>query len=119
MVVGIKEPKEVTVYPLSFADARKLKALILGTLHSLSEFEEDSLTPVRIGAFVVSVIEENISTLMKMVLSETVEDEDLSIEQVSEVVNHIYTQNEQAIKNFYGLWSKVKKNHLEPKAESK
>ena len=74
---------------------------------------------MRIGAFVVSVIEENISTLMKMVLSETVEDEDLSIEQVSEVVNHIYTQNEQAIKNFYGLWSKVKKNHLEPKAESK
>ena len=119
MVVGIKEPKQVKVYPLSFADARKLKSVILGTLHSLSEFEEDNLTPIRIGAFVVSVIEENIGTLVGMVLSESVDENDLTIEQVSEIVTHIYEQNEQAIKNFYGLWKKVKKTHMEPKAELK
>ena len=108
MSVGIREIRQVKVYPLSFADARKLKGLILGLMGSVNELKQDGFDPVQVASFILSVIEENITTIANMVLSEPVEEEELSIEQVSILANHIYDINEQAIKNLFGLWKKFR-----------
>jgi hypothetical protein len=117
VTVGIKEQKKVKVYPLSFADARKLKALILSLIQGVSELKKDEFDAIQIGSFVASVIEENIGIIIKMVLSEPVEEEELSLEQVSEIANLIVSMNENAIKNFMGLWKKFRKEQ-EPKAKN-
>ena len=108
MTVGIREVRQVKVYPLSFADARKLKGLILGLVGSVNELKSDGFDPIQTASFVLSVIEENISIVANMVLSEPVEEEELSVEQVSILANHIYDMNESAIKNLFGLWKKFR-----------
>lgn len=108
MTVGIREVRQAKVYPLSFADARKLKGLILGLMNSVNELKSDGFDPVQTASFVLSVIEENISIIANMVLSEPVEEEELSVEQVSILANHIYDMNEAAIKNLFGLWKKFR-----------
>lgn len=115
MTVGIRNPRQVKVYPLSFADARKLKSVIMGLMHSVQELKKDGFDILQIASFSVSVIEENIGALATMVLSEPVEEEELSIDQVAELANHIYTMNEGAVKNFLGLWKKFRT--VAPKTE--
>lgn len=115
MTVGIRNPRQVKVYPLSFADARKLKSVIMGLMHSVQELKKDGFDILQIASFSVSVIEENIGALATMVLSEPVEEEELSIEQAAELANHIYTMNEGAVKNFLGLWKKFRT--VTPKTE--
>jgi len=115
MTVGIRNPRQVKVYPLSFADARKLKSVIMGLMHSVQELKKDGFDILQIASFSVSVIEENIGALATMVLSEPVEEEELSIEQAAELANHIYEMNEGAVKNFLGLWKKFRT--VTPKTE--
>ena len=115
MTVGIRNPRQVKVYPLSFADARKLKSVIMGLMHSVQELKKDGFDILQIASFSVSVIEENIGALATMVLSEPVEEEELSIEQAAELANHIYAMNEGAVKNFLGLWKKFRT--VTPKTE--
>jgi hypothetical protein len=108
MTVGIRSPKQVKVYPLSFADARKLKGLLLGLMHSISELKQDGFDPIEVASYVLSVIEENIEAISNMVLSEPVEESEFSIEQVAILANHIYDMNEGAVKNLLGLWKKFR-----------
>ena len=116
ITVGIRDPKKVKVYPLSFADARKLKNLILSLIASISDLKKDGFQPMQIGTFIVSVIEENIGTITNMVLSEPIEEEELSLEQVSIITELVYTMNESSVKNLLGLWKKFKTEN-QPKAE--
>lgn len=106
MTIGIRNPRKVKVYPLSFADARKLKAAIMGLIHSVAELKKDNMEILEIASFAVAVIEENIGAIANMVLSEPVEEEELSIEQVSILANHVYEMNNGAVKNLLGLWKK-------------
>lgn len=108
MTVGIRNQRQVKVYPLSFADARKLKSIIMGLMHSVAELKKDKFDILQIASFVVSVIEENIGAISNMVLSEPVEEEELSIEQAATLANHIYDMNEGAVKNLLGLWKKFR-----------
>lgn len=108
MTVGIREIRQVKVYPLSFSDARKLKGLILNLTSSITELRKEGFDPMQVAAFILSVIEENITIISNMVLSEPIEEEEFSVEQVSILANHIYDMNEQAIKNLLGLWKKFR-----------
>lgn len=117
ITVGIKELKSVKVYPLSFADARKLKTLLLGLIKGTADLKAEQFTPLQVASWVISVIEENISIIANMVLSEPVEEEELSIEQVAQIADIVYTMNEGAVKNLLGLWKKFRTDNL-PKAEN-
>ena len=117
ITVGIREQKNVKVYPLSFADARKLKALILAVITGVTDLKKDDFDVVQIASYAISLIEENIGAIANMVLSEPVEEEELSLEQVTLLANLIYTMNEGAVKNLWSLWTKFKPNN-QTKAEN-
>lgn len=117
ITVGIREQKKVKVYPLSWSDSRKLKALIMAVISGITDLRKENFDPIQIASYAISLIEENIGTIANMVLSEPVEEEELSIEQVSEIANHVYTMNEGAIKNLLSLWKKFRTDN-QPKAQN-
>lgn len=117
ITVGIREQKKVKVYPLSWSDSRKLKALIMAVISGITDLRKENFDPIQIASYAISLIEENIGTIANMVLSEPVEEEELSIEQVSEIANHVYTMNENAIKNLLSLWKKFRTDN-QPKAQN-
>ena len=117
ITVGIREQKKVKVYPLSWSDSRKLKALIMAVISGITDLRKENFDPIQIASYAISLIEENIGTIANMVLSEPVEEEELSIEQVSEIANHVYTMNEGAIKNLLSLWKKFRMDN-QPKAQN-
>lgn len=108
ITVGIREQKKVKVYPLSWSDSRKLKALIMAVISGITDLRKENFDPIQIASYAITLIEENIGIIANMVLSEPVEEEELSIEQVSEIANHVYTMNENAIKNLLSLWKKFR-----------
>jgi len=113
MIVGIRERKQTKIFPLSLADARRFKNLFLTVLAGLNHLKGASSPEV--GAFIYSTIEENIIVLANMVLEHQVEESELTIEQLTELADHIYTMNfEGTIKNFLSLWNKIQKER--PKA---
>lgn len=117
ITVGIREQKKVKVYPLSWSDSRKLKALIMAVISGITDLRKENFDPIQIASYAISLIEENIGIIANMVLSEPVEEEELSIEQVSEIANHVYTMNENAIKNLLSLWKKFRTDN-QPKAQN-
>lgn len=117
IIVGIREQKKVKVYPLSWSDSRKLKALIMAVISGITDLRKENFDPIQIASYAISLIEENIGIIANMVLSEPVEEEELSIEQVSEIANHVYTMNENAIKNLLSLWKKFRTDN-QPKAQN-
>ena len=117
ITVGIREQKKVKVYPLSWSDSRKLKALIMAVISGITDLRKENFDPIQIASYAITLIEENIGIIANMVLSEPVEEEELSIEQVSEIANHVYTMNEGAIKNLLSLWKKFRTDN-QPKAQN-
>ena len=112
ITVGIKELKSVKVYPLSFADARKLKALVMAVITGITDLKNENFDPIQIASFAIALIEDNIGTIANMVLSEPVEEEELSLEQVTKLAEIVFTMNEGAVKNLLSLWKKFKKDDL-------
>ena len=105
ITVGIRERKTSKIYPLSLSDIRKLKELVLRIMAGMRVIEGGS---VEIGAFIFSVIEENLIVIANMVLEYPVEEEELSLEQTTELAHHIYTMNvEGMLKNLSGLWERI------------
>ena len=117
ITVGIREPKKVKVYPLSFADARKLKMLVMALITGIVDLKKDGFDPIQIASHSIALIEENIGTIANMVLEEPITEEELSLEQATELADMVYTMNEGAVKNLLRLWKKVR-NDNQPKAEN-
>ena len=107
ITVGIRNRKTSKVYPLSIADIRKMKELVLRVMAGIRAM--DGAGSVEIGAFVFSVIEENLIVIANMVLEFQVAEEELSIEQTTELAHYVYTMNvEGMLKNLSGLWERIK-----------
>ena len=107
ITVGIRNRKTSKVYPLSIADIRKMKELVLRVLAGIRAM--DGVGSVEIGAFVFSVIEENLIVIANMVLEFQVTEEELSIEQTTELAHYVYTMNvEGMLKNLSGLWERIR-----------
>lgn len=119
IVVGIRQLKKCTIYPLSFTDIRALKGLIISLFQNTTELRKQDLDLQIIGNFIVSVLEENIVTITNMVLSEAVSEDELTLHQISEIAKQVYLMNfEGSIKNFLSLWKLIQKTEgLTPKAQ--
>ena len=130
--VGIKSLREVTIYPLSLADqaktARILATVFQKVMQKLASYgdeddlEEDSnkddiisvakqLSDVAILEFVISAIQENLETILKLVVDEgeVISIDELTNEQFYELAEIIYVVNyENALKNFPALWKRAR-----------
>jgi hypothetical protein len=109
--IGIRELREVMVYPMSLADQLKLSDLITDSLAKLQSVSELN-SSVGLISFILNLIKEKSSFVLKMVLDEN-EDPDefmgnISNEQFVEFVKLIIEVNFDPIsKNLKGLLKKA------------
>ena len=117
IVVGIKDPQERKVYPLSWSDTRKIQTLIYYCFSKVVDSEIKD--PVSIYQFIFETIYENLILVANLVLEgEDITGEELSAAQATELANIVYDMNfEIIVKNLQSLLQKASK--LMEKAEKK
>ena len=117
IVVGIKDPQERKVYPLSWSDTRKIQTLIYYCFSKVVDSEIKD--PVSIYQFIFETIYENLILVANLVLEgEDITGEELSAAQATELANIVYDMNfEIIVKNLQSLLQKA--SMLMEKAEKK
>jgi len=109
--VGTKKLREVTIYPLSMADQFKMTDAVVTAFSKFAAATSEQSSDAAVAAAAVKLIEENLQELLSLVLadSESIEFEELTKDQFSDLVAIIYEVNyEGSIKKFRGLVEKIK-----------
>lgn len=117
IVVGIRDPKERKVYPLSWSDTRKIQTLVY---YCFAKIADSSIKdPVSIYNFIFETIYENLVLIANLVLEgDDITGEELSAVQATELANIVYDMNfEIIVKNLQSLLQKA--SVLMEKAEKK
>lgn len=134
--IGVRNQKDITLYPLSLADEIEFSEKILGIVRGyddvvnpvMPEIPEDDenisdkiqdfitseeameSTEVRIAEYVIKAIRENLLELLKYATDDDVTLKDLDNEQFVELCDVLYTMNfEGAAGKFKSLLLKVRK----------
>jgi len=106
--IGKRTLRKITIYPLSLGDEIKLTGIITKAV-SNAPVDGDDLAFV---AFIVTLIEENLGTILQLVTDEEDADalmSDITNLQGGEIAEIIYDVNYDAVaKNLKGLFSKIK-----------
>ena len=109
LVVGIREMKEVEVYPLSFGQQKKFADKIASALNEFSEKNEEDLAVTDMAQMILTLIEDNIIILSEMVIEGGINVENITNDQVVELATIIYEMNyEGASKNVLNLVNRMK-----------
>jgi len=131
--IGVRELREIPIYPLSFADQLEMTDLITKTVQEFfarrgemigpepkepqegPESEEADLQKpknLEVVSFIVGLIRENIEKILKLVADDLGEDplRDITNAQFLEIVDIIYVVNYESIsKNVKDLFEKIRK----------
>lgn len=108
IIIGLKEPKERKVYPLSWSDMKKVQNLIFYCFSQV--IESDLKDPVQIFNFVFSIIHENLVVLANLVVEtdEEITDKNITAEQAIELADMICDMNfEGILKNLQSFQTKI------------
>jgi hypothetical protein len=109
LVVGIREMKEVEVYPLSFGQQKKFADKIASALNEFSEKNEEDLAVTDMAQMILTLIEDNIVALSEMVIEGGIDVDNITNDQVVELATIIYEMNyEGASKNVLNLVNRMK-----------
>lgn len=112
--IGIREMRNIHIYPLSFADEIKLTDLLTEALQAFLVREQQQNEIVFVG-FILELIKKNLSRILTMVSDEDGEKllGEISNLQASEIANIIYEINfEVPSKNVKSLANKLKSSFL-------
>lgn len=113
---GVRDPKKtVKLYPLSLADQAKMTGLIQKVMNEGAKYAGNVDTPEQQLKFVtemLTIIQQNIEQFIKLITDEgvVVDIGELTNDQFVELVMNVFEVNyENALKNFSGLFEKVRK----------
>ena len=111
VVIGITELQKRRIVPLSWKDTRELQGVFFYVFSNIVELEDPS--PDEMFNFITSVIYENIFEIIRLVVKDFKDDpipeEEFSLEQMSEIANHVFVMNfEGTIKNVQSLLQTAK-----------
>lgn len=109
MVVGVRELKEITIFPLSYGDMKKftdkISEVIKDFTEKQDEGEENTLATVKA---ILDMIEENIVEISIMCCEYPLDTRNVTGEQIVEFCEKVYDLNfEGASKKFQSLKAKV------------
>lgn len=108
--VGIRELREITIYPLSMADQFKLTDTVVQAIHQFGSVNID-ISDEEVVAKMIGLIEENIEKILELVLDkeEAVTMDELTNDQFTDICNIIFEVNyEGSVKKLMDLVGKVK-----------
>ncbi len=107
--IGVRELKEITIYPLSMADQLSMTNLITGTVRRF--FEKDpNVSDVEFAQFLSKLVEENLVTILTMVTDEGQANlENMTNNQAVAIAELVYEVNfGSLVKKVKSLLEKVK-----------
>lgn len=108
-IIGVREMREIKIYPLSIADQLEVTDLIAGPLGQFSEADDQS-DSVFI-ALILDTLKKNLSKVLTMATDEdgTKIMKDLTNKQAVDIGNILYEVNYEPLsKNVKSLWEKIK-----------
>jgi len=108
--IGVRDLREITIYPLSMADQLNLTDLITQALNAF--FQQQDEESIAFVAFMIELIKQNMNRIVAMI-TDVKKDEDLLVDitnfQASEIAKIVYEVNyESAAKNLESLFEKVR-----------
>ena len=110
--VGIRELRNVYIYPLSISDQLKLTKQVKSVIEDIStNWDFNNMTNEQALDFLNEVITENLSKILEFVTEEQERPsfEELTNNQFVQIVNIVFEVNyEGLIKNFQNLFKKFK-----------
>jgi len=113
--IGVRELREVTIYPLSTHDQMEMTSLLVGTIaevvQSTKEIDGKKATDIEIIEKVVDIIKDNLEEIIKLATDEkeNVSTKDITNDQAVEIAEIIYMVNyENFSKNLKSLAGKMK-----------
>jgi len=107
--VGVRELKEITIYPLSIADQMKMVDILKNVFDEIFKMLETEDQTVAIANVIVEQVKANLPELLKYVTDEIVQLEDMTNFQFTTIVGHVYKDNfEDAGKNVSNLVGTMK-----------
>ncbi len=108
VVIGIRDPKERTVYPLSWHDLKQLQAIIGSIIAGCVNLTDSGYTQEQLYQYVLSRISDHIVEILNLVIEgDPVDEREISVEQVSELALIVYDMNFEVIsKNVKSLLQK-------------
>lgn len=108
VVIGIRDPKERIVYPLSWHDLKQLQAIIGSIIAGCVNLTDSGYTQEQLYQYVLSRISDHIVEILNLVIEgDPVDEREISVEQVSELALIVYDMNFEVIsKNVKSLLQK-------------
>jgi len=108
--IGVRDLREITIYPLSMADQLKMTNLMKKALNDF--FQRENQSDIAFASFLLEMIEKNLSKVLGMI-TDVKKNEDLFSDmtnlQGSEIAKIVYEVNyESAAKNLKDPFEKVK-----------
>lgn len=108
IVLGIRNPQERTIYPLSWHDMKQLQHIISSIIAGCVNLTDSGYTQEQVYQFVLTRISDHIVEVMNLVIDgDPIDEKDISVEQVSELAILIFDMNFESIsKNVKSLLQK-------------
>lgn len=116
--IGIKELRQVKIYPLSIADQTEVVELVTVLINSIAEQNLDGLSEVQIAEMFGSTIAHNIKTIIGFVTdpNDLVQLSEIDNSQLVEIIGHIVTVNfGDVVGELKALWNRAMQLFLSPK----
>ena len=108
IILGIKNRKEYTVYPLSWHDLKKLQKTIFRGFVGVMGLNKTAESDSEVFSFLFNFISENILDIIESVVGEQVDEKELTFEQIVELSSHIIDMNFTGLeKNVESLLQKM------------
>jgi len=112
--VGKRNLREISIYPLSLGDQRKLTGIISEAINSFFSMHSGEINDIdpQFIAFCLGLIDKNIENLSEMITDEGVEIlDEITNDQLSKIIEIVYTQNyDKPVKNVLRLFEKSQKS---------
>lgn len=114
VVIGIRNPQERVIYPLSWHDMKKIQELFFAIMTGAVNLSDSGYSQEQVYQYILMRISENIGDLLAMVVDgEPVDEKELSLEQVAALASVIFEMNFEGIsKNVKSLLQKVEMLNL-------
>jgi len=109
--IGVRDLRNIKIYPLALGDQLELSQLIQETLEAFFKVEDGSEESMGLFvAFAFDLVKTNISKILRLIaLDETPEDllKEITNAQVDEISKVVYQKNFEILKNLKSLFGKV------------
>jgi len=109
IVLGIRNPQERKVYPISWHDMKKIQDVFFSVMAGAVNLSDSGYTQEQVYQYILSRISDHLGEVLDMVIDgDPVDEKELTVGQVVDLAALVYSMNFEGIsKNVKGLLQKL------------